>query len=369
MLFFNNENKSEEINNFMANDNQFFNGIILSGINTNKIENKNITNLQLSKFWTDYELFKTIMKVLKQIINIDNCDYKDDKYLEENITSHKKSDTFLDQICFLCNCKLGNNNNNVNNTSNNNIDKPSINKEEIKNGELPLIYIISNLYVITINLASKKEEKEEIINEYKMYIIFLILSSSNLSSNTPNLNTIQTRVELILNYFIGFIIERYNNNLDRDLLIPCLVDVFILMIKILKRTYDQRSKRKGSQLFSKIISITTTQKKIDFSKCAVFKIFSRENMANVFNKDFVTNLKKNNFKFFNDKSYLINLLISCVDLKSIQKEIKHIFFANKYLEKGQERILKINKMKNEDMNMDNTAKKIGIINMIYNISK
>ena len=357
MLFFNNENKSEEINNFMANDNQFFNGIILSGINTNKIENKNITNLQLSKFWTDYELFKTIMKVLKQIINIDNCDYKDDKYLEENITSHKKSDTFLDQICFLCNCKLGNNNNNVNNTSNNNIDKPSINKEEIKNGELPLIYIISNLYVITINLASKKEEKEEIINEYKMYIIFLILSSSNLSSNTPNLNTIQTRVELILNYFIGFIIERYNNNLDRDLLIPCLVDVFILMIKILKRTYDQRSKRKGSQLFSKIISITTTQKKIDFSKCAVFKIFSRENMANVFNKDFVTNLKKNNFKFFNDKSYLINLLISCVDLKSIQKEIKHIFFANKYLEKGQERILKINKMKNEDMNMDNTAKK------------
>jgi len=80
-------------------------------------------------------------------------------------------------------------------------------------------------------------------------------------------------------------------------------------------------------------------------------------MANVFNKDFVTNLKKNNFKFFNDKSYLINLLISCVDLKSIQKEIKHIFFANKYLEKGQERILKINKMKNEDMNIDNDAKK------------
>ena len=157
MLFFNNKNKSEEINNFMDNDNQFFNGIILSGINTNKIENKNITNLQLAKFWTDYELYKRIMKVLKQIIKIYKYEYKDDKYLEENITSHKKSDTFLDQICFLCNCKLGNNNNNVNNISNNNnIDKPSINKEELKNGELPLIYIISNLYVITINLAIRK---------------------------------------------------------------------------------------------------------------------------------------------------------------------------------------------------------------------
>ena len=358
MLFFNNENKSEEINNFMANDNQIFNGIILSGINTNKIDNKNISNLQISKFWTDYELFKNIMKVLKQIFNIDNCHYKDDKYLEENIISHKKSDTFLEQISFLCNCKIRGNNNNLNNNSNSNInDKPSINKEGIKNGELPLIYIISNLYIITINLAMKKEEKEEIIYDYKMYIIFLILASSNLSYNNPMLNEIQTKVEIILNYFIGFIIERYNNNLDRDLLIPCLIEVFTLMIKILKRTYDQRNKRKGSQIFSKIMSITTTQKKIDFSKCAVFRIFSKENIANVFNKDFVTTLKKNNFKFFNDKSYLINLLLSCVDLKGLQKEIKHIFFANKYLEKGQERIFKINEMKSEDLGNEKEAKK------------
>ena len=233
MLFFNNENKSEDINNFISNDNQIFNGIMLSGINTNDdIDNKNISNLSISKFWIDYQLFNSIMKVLKQTINIDNIDYKDDKFLEDNILSHKKSDIFLDRLSFLCNIQNKNNNinsinNNNINTNNNSTNKQTSNKEEIKNGELPLIYIISNLYVVTLNLANKKEEKQEILNEYKMYIIFLILASTNLSSSSPYLNIIQTKVELILNYFIGFIIERYNNGLDRDLLIPCLNEVFI----------------------------------------------------------------------------------------------------------------------------------------------
>ena len=167
------------------------------------------------------------------------------------------------------------------------------------------------------------------------------------------LTTIQTKVELIINYFIGFIIERYNNGIDKDLLIPCLNEVFILMIKIVKRTYDQITNRRGTKLFiNKIISYTTTQKKIDFSKCAVFKIFSKENMSNVFNKEFVFTMKKNNFKFFDDKAYLIKLLLSCVDLKSIKKEIKNIFFASKYLKKGHERINKINEMKIEDWKFD-----------------
>ena len=363
MLFFNNENKSEEIKNFMINDNQIFNGIMLSGINTNNTDNKDMTNLPISQFWTDYQLFKSIMKVLKQIINIDNIDYKDDKYLEENILSHKKSDTFLDKILFLCNLNNKNNNLNINNINNNNLNinnntnKPLINKEEIKNGELPLIYIISNIYVITLNLANKKEEKEEILKEYKMYIIFLILASTNLSFNSTTLNIIQTKVEIILVYFIGFIIERYKNGLDKDLLLPCLNEVFILLIKVLKRTYDQRSKRKGSKIFDKIISITTTQKKIDFSKSAVYRIFSKDNMSNVFNKDFVYTMKKNNFQFFNDKSYLIQLLLSCVDLKLIKKEIKNIFFADIYLKKGHERILKIKEMKIGDLGLSQIQKK------------
>ena len=121
------------------------------------------------------------------------------------------------------------------------------------------------------------------------------------------------------------------------------------MIKILKRTYDQTNKRKSSKIFNKIITtITVTQKKIDFSKCAVFKILSRENMSNVFNKDFVYTMKKNSFQYFNDKSYLIQLLLSCIDLKSIKKEIKHIFFAGKYLQKGHQRVSEINEMKLRD---------------------
>ena len=66
ILYFNNENKSEDINNFIINDNQIFSGIILSGINTSQVDNNNMTNFPISKFWTDYQLFRTIMNVLKQ---------------------------------------------------------------------------------------------------------------------------------------------------------------------------------------------------------------------------------------------------------------------------------------------------------------
>ena len=333
MLFFNNENKTEDINNFIINDSQIFNGIILSGINTN--------NSNAPHFWSDYSLFEAIMNVLKQSIKIENIDYKNDKYLDENILTHKKSDTYLEQISFLCNCKKGNNYN-INNI--NNFD------DNIKNGELPLIYIISNLYVISLNLFDDKEEKIKILNSYKLFIIFLIISSSNLSYNPPFTNIIQSRVQLILNYFIGFIIERCNNGLDKDILIPCLNEVFILMIKIVKRTYDQIQNRKSSTKFlNKIIAIASAQKKIDFRQCAVFKIFSNENMANVFNKKFVTTMKKNNFKDFNDKTYLFQILISCVDLKTIKKEIKNIFFADKYIKKGHKRISFVNELKNKEI--------------------
>ena len=341
MLFFNNENKSEEINNFLINDNQIFNGIFLSGINTH---NNDTTNIRIAKFWSDYELFQTIISVVKLTINFENIDYTNDKFLEDNILSHKKSDTYLEQISFLCNCKKGNNIeiNNINNNDNNY-------DENIKNGELPIIYIISNLYIIALNLVNNKEDKEIILNNYKLFIIFLIISSSNLSYNPSSTNIIQNRVKLILIYFIGFIVERCNNGLDKDLLIPCLIEIFILMIKILKKAYDQNQNRKSSKKFlNKIISIASTQKKIDLRQCAIYKIFSKENMSNVFNKNFVNAMKNNNFKDFNDKTYLIQLLTTCLDLNAIKKEVKNIFFADKYISKGHSRIKIINEMDNKN---------------------
>ena len=171
------------------------------------------------------------------------------------------------------------------------------------------------------------------------------MSSSNLSYNPSLTNIIQSKVELIIIYFIGFIVERYNNGLDKDLSISILNEIFILMIKVLKRANDQIQNKKNNKIFTKIISMATTQKKIDFSKCAVFRIFSKDNMANVFNKDFVKTIRKNNFKFFDDKTYLIQLLLSCLDLKSIQKDVKNIFCADKFIQKGHERVREINELK------------------------
>ena len=368
MLFFNYENKTEEINNFIINDNRLFNGILLSGIN-HRIDTPNIS---ISEFWSDFYLFKTIMDALNQTIIFENIDYKDDKFLEENILSHKKADTYLEHISFLCNYKKGINNiNNINSSNNNNID---INfDEQIKNGEIPIIYIISNLYVLALNLVNNKEEKIKIINKYKLFIIFLIISSTNLSYNPPFTNLIQNRVQLVITYFIGFIIERCNNNLDKDLLIPCLIEVFILMIKILKKAYDQiQNKKSSAKIITKIISIASNQKKIDYRKCAVYKIFSKENMSNVFTQNFVKTMKKNNFKDFNDKNYLIQLL-AFIDLKTVKKEVKNIFFVDKFINKGHDRINKTNKMKinlNENENESDgcynlqfykTRKKLSII--------
>ena len=342
MLFFNNENKSEEINNFIINDNQMFNGILLSGIITNNLDSHNSS---ISVFWNDYSLFETILNSLKQIINIKNIDYKNDEYLEEHILSHKKSDTFLDNISFLCNCQKGNNSNinSINSNENFNFD------EDIKNGEIPIIYLISNLYVISLNLVNNKDEKIQLLNGYKSFIIFLIISSSNLSYNPPFSNIIQYRVQLVLNYFIGYIIERCNNSQDKDFLIACLNEVFILMIKVLKRAYKQIQNRKSStKILNRIMSLASNQKKIDFKQCAVYKIMSKGKMANTFNKNFVYEIKKKHFEYFDDKTYLIKLLISSLDLISIRKETKNIFFADRFIKKGHKRILEVNKIKNKE---------------------
>ena len=76
------------------------------------------------------------------------------RIINHNILSHKKSDNFLDRISFLCNIQNKNtninniNNNNNINTNNNITNKQTSNKEEIKNGELPLIYIKYQIYML-----------------------------------------------------------------------------------------------------------------------------------------------------------------------------------------------------------------------------
>ena len=142
------------------------------------------------------------------------------------------------------------------------------------------------------------------------------------------------------------------------------------MIKILKKAYDQiQNKKSSAKIINKIISIASNQKKIDYRKCAVYKIFSKENMSNVFTQNFVKTMKKNNFKDFNDKNYLIQLL-AFIDLKTVKKEVKNIFFVDKFINKGHDRINKTNKMKiiNENENdgcynlqFYKTRKKLSII--------
>ena len=321
MIFFNIENKSDEINNFLINDDQIFNGVILSGINTT---NSNINNSTktISNFWSDYILFENILLIFKSYINITNINYKDDKFLEENILTSKKSDTYLNELTFLC----------------------------LENSELPLIYIFSNFYVISLNLVQNPADFSKILTDYKNFILFLVLASSNISSN-PN---ITTKVELVLKYFIGYIFERIKNS-NNNILIDSLSEVLILMMKVVKKTLDHIQKNKSSKIFNKIISIGTSKKKIDYKNCAVFKIFNTENMANTFTRDYISSQKKNNFKKFNDKKYLVNLLEKSLNIQEIKNDAKKIFSVDLFMSKGKKRIEKIKRLQKTETS--NSGKK------------
>ena len=328
-VFFNNiENNYIEINNFLKSKNdKIFNNVLLSDISVNTdLENdkKNINNnnniieeenINITKYLSDYEIIEKMNLIIKPFIylNTTSNNYEDKKYLTENILNIKNSNRFFTILNIMCRDNILYLNNSIK--------------------MLPFIYIISNLYIFSLNLSKNKKELFDTLNNYKSFIIFLILSSSNLSDNEGDkeiieiINSIQSKITTAINYYIYYLYDKYKTN--DEIIENYLVDIFRLMIKIMNNIYLQNKKK--NSIFIK------DSKENKICKCAVHKIFLSEVMVKYLSKEKISLLIKNKFKEFKNIKSFIDFCSNIFVDSELRHELKNIFYIDtmikKYLDK------------------------------------
>jgi len=336
-IFFSNiENNYIEINNFLkSKSSHIFNNILLSDIHiisnfdeTNK--DKNINNsdngeeediFSIKKYFGDFSVFEKMISILGPLISLNTFgNYEDDKYLIENILNTKRSNTHLEILKLLC--------------------YDSINISHSIN-LLSLIYIISNSFIFYINLSKNKKELKLILDKYKLFIIFLILSSSNLSNNEEDLeitdiiNNINKKVIITINYYIHYIYDKYKAN--NDFINNYLIEIFKLMIRIMNIIYIQIKNKKKNIIFSMISSEKKSNKVF---RCSIHEIFLSEVMIKIFNREYISSLIKNKFKDFKSTQYFIELSGNIFKDFNLRYELKNIFnidcIISKYLDKEED---------------------------------
>ena len=332
-IFFSNiDNNYLEINNFLkSKSSHIFNNILLSDIhiisNFEDInKDKNINNcddevedlFSIKKYFADFSVFERMILIFRPLISLNTFgNYEDDKYLTENILNTKRSNTYLDILKLLC-------------YDNINISY-SINM-------ISLIYIISNSFIFYINLCKNKKELKLILDKYKSFIIFLILSSSNLSINEEDfenidiVNNVNKKVIITINYYIHYIYDKYKSN--NEFINKYLIEIFKLMIRIMNNIYIQIRNKKKSIILS---MISSEKKSCKAFRCSVHQIFFSEVMIKIFTREYISSLIKSKFKDFRNTQYFIELSGNIFKDFDLRYELKNIFnidcIINKYLEK------------------------------------
>ena len=324
-VFFNNiENNYSNINNYLKskNNNHIFNNILLSDINiiSNFEDNNNINeeeNISIKKYWNDYPIYEKIISIIKPFISLNNFSYyEDDKYLSENFLNTKKSNTYFILLNIFC--------------------RDSLIQTEISLNLIPFGYIISNIIIFSLNLSKNKNEVINILDDYKSYIIFLILASSNLYDFEEDtevkqaINHIKNKLSLIINYYIYYIYYKYKSN--NQIIEVYLISIFKLMIHIMNIIYIEE--RKKNSIFSKISYDLIKENKI-INKCVVQEIFQNDLMIKIFTKEYISSLIKNQFYEFNKIKYFIDLCAKIFIDSKLSQDLKNIFnidtIISKYL--------------------------------------
>ena len=203
---------------------------------------------------------------------------------------------------------------------------------------ISLIYIISNSFIFYINLCKNKKELKLILDNYKSFIIFLILSSSNLlineenAENTEIINNINKKVIIAINYYIHYIFDKYKAN--SEFINNYLIEIFKLMIRIMNNIYIQIRNKKKNIIFS-IISSEKKSNKV--FRCSIHEIFLSEVMIKIFTREYISSLIKNKFKDFKNTQYFIELCGNIFKDFNLRYELKKIFniecIIKKYLDK------------------------------------
>ena len=365
LIFFNNiENNYININNYLkSQNNNIFNNILLSDINiiSNFEENNNINeedNFSIKKYWSDYSIFEKIIEIIKPFISLNNfLYYEDDKFLSENILNPKKSNSYFNVLNILF--------------------RDSFSQAEISIDMISYGNILSNINIFSLNLSKNKKEVISILDDYKSYIIFLVLSSSNLYDFEEDteikeiINKINNKIKLIINYYIYYIYDKYKTNYE--IIEEYLIYVFILMIRIMNIIHNQN--RKNNSIFSKISNDLIKENKI-INKCVVQELFTSESMIKIFTKEYISLLTKSKFKDNNINNFLEIFSKICKD-SNLRLELKNIFkidtIISKYLDKKELKIFidfsleeNINQKKMKDKILEKIKSLIKILNEVNN---
>ena len=174
---------------------------IVLGKNPNEVQ-----NMELRKIWKNYPLFEVIMGQYSYIWSLDTL-LKNVNLVEFDYSS------LIDEYCF--------------NKKNKNkllkdllkLIEPNHSEEEKR---LMILKIINMLFYLMIQCATLKEEKEFWCNDFKMFIIFLVLASINISPSTKNYSEIQNGLALVITY--GFTLLKKNANKIYEELVSKLID-------------------------------------------------------------------------------------------------------------------------------------------------
>ena len=267
----------------------------------------------------DFSIIERILLIVKPFIGLNNyIFYEDDKYLNENILNIKKSNTYFSILNILC--------------------RDNFVYSEFSMNMISFVYIISNIYIFSLNLGKNKNEIKYILENYKSFIIFLILSSSNLHDFEEDkeieniINNIQNKISIVINYYIYYIYDRFKN--DEEIIEKFLIEIFKLMIRIMNLINIQNKKK--NSIFSK--SPEKIKETRPINKCAIHSIFLNESMIKIFTKEYISSLIKTKFKEFNNTNYFIELCSNIFMNFKMRYELKNIFnidsLVEKYLDKN-----------------------------------
>jgi len=161
-----------------------------------------------SDLWSDYKLFEMIYQNYSSIFNISVFDVSGEKnkitklqkICEECFENKKKRDCFAEEIKILYF-----------------IYKPdSINGEKLGKGfsNLPILKILSNMFMITLSLLQDESEIRYWLDEYERFLSFVILSACNITmkdSKDEVYLTVQDLTIDVVTFGLAFLLDEYYN--------------------------------------------------------------------------------------------------------------------------------------------------------------
>jgi len=150
--------------------------------------------------WIDFNLFETIYSCLCPLWSLKFFEFKDWKYKENKVTIYEKmiedylsnnsrKDLFIENLKLFLHCF-------------------KIDEETTYNNNL--IKVFSNLFAVSISLLQEQEEILYWLEEYERFIIFLIISSSNMKyTSSIFYNYVQEIVADVVCFSICFLSDEY----------------------------------------------------------------------------------------------------------------------------------------------------------------